>query len=458
MENNSGDAQQNDTDVMFALQNGKFPDWVTEETFAEIVDPATKEKLQIPMQMMENTNGLRTYFMNKNNPKRRESYLCMLYQKEKCKSFARCNQIHTSRTFVKEKRNTHGAADAEEPYTDQRSLEVIVTDPSNPISKVIIPHIKTIDSPGRAAYHAQQSSFSNNFQICPGLLSGRNCCVPEGPSQCPHIHVQSDFLQFLKRPRPCCPIHSEQTGITFRGRVFMVNRLGQRCALPVDRILESRGLKELTPANSTLLVFNANRACRMFLEGKCPFEGQCHNLHICREFYAFFVNAPNPSLITLQNPTMPGAPGHFRPEEATTAQTQVTAAPQVAQQDFQAAAAAAATTAPALGVVNAMRIETYGIPLVTEEGPVPLDVLPAQARCKPAMYYQPALQLRELSAQPQQQPQPQQQLQRTEITTENTRKPDPSLWCEIFIFIFFIFHFSVFFFLKKTIQIKNRYL
>eukprot|EP01060_Flectonema_neradi_P031812 TRINITY_DN4926_c0_g1_i1.p1 TRINITY_DN4926_c0_g1~~TRINITY_DN4926_c0_g1_i1.p1 ORF type:complete len:416 (+),score=74.06 TRINITY_DN4926_c0_g1_i1:54-1301(+) len=411
-----GEIQQNDADVMFALKSGKFPDWVTEETKAEIVDPATKEKLQIPMQNMENTNGLKTYFLNKNNPKRRESYLCMLYQKEKCKSFARCNQIHACRDFVKNKRTNHGAAESEEPYTDQRSLEVIVTDPSNPSSKVIIPHIKTIDSPGRAAYHAQQSSFSNNFQICPGLLAARNCCVPEGPSQCPHIHVQSDFLQFLKRPRPCCPTHSEQSGVGFRGRVFMVNRLGQRCALPVDRILETRGLKELTPSNSTLLVFNANRACRMFLEGKCPFESQCHNLHICREFYAFFVNAPNPSLITLQNPTMPGAPGHFRPEEAAT--TQVTAAPPVVQQDFQTAPT---TAAPTLGVMNAMRIETYGIPLVTEEGPVPIDVLPAQARCKPAMYYQPALNLRDLAAQPQQRP---------EAPTDNLalRKPDPALW------------------------------
>ena len=40
----------------------------------------------------------------------------------------------------------------------------------------------------------------------------------------------------------------------------------------------------------------------MYLEGKCPFESECANLHICREFYAFYINVMNPQLVQLEQP------------------------------------------------------------------------------------------------------------------------------------------------------------
>eukprot|EP01059_Diplonema_ambulator_P036977 TRINITY_DN9549_c0_g1_i2.p1 TRINITY_DN9549_c0_g1~~TRINITY_DN9549_c0_g1_i2.p1 ORF type:complete len:281 (+),score=83.00 TRINITY_DN9549_c0_g1_i2:72-914(+) len=254
-----------EVDVMTALANGVFPTWVNEVTTAEVVDPATKERLLVPLTKMENTNGLRTYFLNRDNPKRRESYLCMLYQKTRCKSHARCNQIHADRDFVKEKRMDQGTDIDVEPYSDQRSSEIIVQDPSNPESRVVIPYTKTTETQARKKYLKAQQSTSPpmdppTYQLCPGYLSGTGCLSPGGPTNCMHIHAQSDFIQFLKRPRACCKLHGDQVPeFPFKGRIFMVNRHSQRCALPVERITQTRGLKELLPPSSLLLV--CGRSC-----------------------------------------------------------------------------------------------------------------------------------------------------------------------------------------------------
>ncbi|KAJ9469898.1 hypothetical protein DIPPA_18073 [Diplonema papillatum] len=94
------DEKTGESDTMLALAAGRYPNWVDENTLIEVIDPAIKQKLTVPLVNLEHTNGLGTYFLNKDDPKRRESYLCMLYQKNKCKSHLRCNQIHADRDFV----------------------------------------------------------------------------------------------------------------------------------------------------------------------------------------------------------------------------------------------------------------------------------------------------------------------------------------------------------------------
>ena len=264
-----------------ALQRSSFPNWVSEDTMADIIDPATKKKLDVPLCMMKATNGLRYYFDNRNKQRRRESYLCMLYQKERCKSFMKCNQIHADRQFVRGEREKHEGYDVE-PHTDQRLLEIIVADPSNPMSKVVIPYTKTSDSEGRRVYleaqkqptdaHPSNGLYAPQFLLCPGLLQAGKCLFPTGPRFCPHIHAQLDFIQFLRRPRACCCYHGDNIPpLNFRGRIFMVNRHNQRyvafslfrahtythtrrCLLSQYRITETQGLRELVGPNSSLLV------------------------------------------------------------------------------------------------------------------------------------------------------------------------------------------------------------
>ena len=221
-------------DVLQALHRGCYPDWVKETTMAEIIDPATKMRLEVPLTMMSHTNGLRLYFDNKHKPRRRESYLCMLYQKKRCKSHMKCNQIHADRVFVSSRRNKFEASEVE-PHTDQRLLEVIVADPSNSNSKVVIPYTKTTDSEGRRRYLELQKqpldmqTNAPHFRICPGLIQN-GMCLNSDPTFCEDIHAQLDFLQFLKRPRACCAFHGDNVmPFSFpRGRIFMVNRHGQR--------------------------------------------------------------------------------------------------------------------------------------------------------------------------------------------------------------------------------------
>eukprot|EP01063_Lacrimia_lanifica_P005351 TRINITY_DN1311_c1_g4_i1.p2 TRINITY_DN1311_c1_g4~~TRINITY_DN1311_c1_g4_i1.p2 ORF type:complete len:477 (+),score=176.95 TRINITY_DN1311_c1_g4_i1:101-1531(+) len=348
-------------DVATAIETGLYPKGVTEETCVAIIDPATKDKLEIPILSLGHTNGLKTYLMNKDKPKRRESFLCMLFQKDRCKSLVRCNQIHADKAFVQKHRESHNLTNEIEPHTDQRQLEVIVDDPFKANSKVVIPFTKTLETKGRASYLELQSNpagstediISNPFQICPGLLQNKTCCVADGPRACPHIHVPMDFLVFLRRPRACCYYHGDQCGrLDFKGKVFMVNREAQRCPLEPERLIPTAGSKELMQQNTSLLVFNSNRVCRMFLEGKCPFADRCANLHICRKFYAYVIYSRNPQDVVVDPHHAPrhgGARGKNSVAQAADDEEDVSQ-------------------------------WTFGIPIVTEEGPVPLDLLPAQAK------------------------------------------------------------------------------
>ena len=131
-------------------------------------------------------------------------------------------------------------------------------------------------------------------------------------------------------------------------------------------------------------VFNANRACRMFLEGKCPFEKGCANIHICREFYALYVNVLNPHSIN-QTP----AAGGFELGSLQDSMNSLNLGmgnmgnmgnmQPLGMQGMGGMAGFDLGNEQNMGATGADLMgggEVKGIPLYTDEGPVPTELLP----------------------------------------------------------------------------------
>eukprot|EP01065_Artemidia_motanka_P037478 TRINITY_DN4608_c1_g3_i1.p1 TRINITY_DN4608_c1_g3~~TRINITY_DN4608_c1_g3_i1.p1 ORF type:complete len:717 (+),score=157.21 TRINITY_DN4608_c1_g3_i1:59-2209(+) len=340
-----------------------------------VCDPATKQKITLQWSETHHTAGRTVLVENLAAGRKRDSYLCMLYQKGLCRSHQRCNQVHADKARIQQVRDrffsSHGRPQGQdEPLAHQRALEVVVVDPADPGSRLTLPFSKTGDTEGRRDFfHSQQSrgGLLRDFRICPAFVSGMACS--RGAS-CPDIHADRSFIKHITEPRPCCPFHGEGESRVegFRGRLFMVNKCNQRCPVPIERVASTKGSKELLPSSGQI-IFACNRVCRLHQEKRCPWGGACANLHVCREYYAVFSGCSNPSLTCL--PSQPGLQimpsGKLRP---------------LPLQSSGSGSGSADSPSPATGVPLAQSgsgKQGYGIPLVTSEGPVPRRLLPQQA-------------------------------------------------------------------------------
>eukprot|EP01062_Namystynia_karyoxenos_P015602 TRINITY_DN15664_c0_g1_i1.p1 TRINITY_DN15664_c0_g1~~TRINITY_DN15664_c0_g1_i1.p1 ORF type:complete len:733 (+),score=170.30 TRINITY_DN15664_c0_g1_i1:138-2201(+) len=405
-----------------------------EEMHIFVSDPATKQKIALPFALTEHTNGRALYFENLREPGRRESHLCMLYQKSRCKSSARCNQIHADRSHIARLRaefwEANGVAEAsDEPLAHQRRCEVVVVDPSHAASKIVVPFSKTQDTEGRRRFleqvdRATPAAQQQDFHLCSTFMYTAKCT--QG-SACPNIHGSREFLRYLQEGnKPCCPYHGHTVSLIadYRNKLFMINKLGLRCPLPVNRIAATRGLSELLqPSNP--LVFSCNRVCRLHQEKRCHFGDDCANLHVCREFYALYCNVTNPAEVALPPPPQQllGAPPAAAPPASATPPV-ATPLPgfvagmggialQPAGGPFLSSSpppgipsqgraprpprslpTGVATPGPAAGIVVTgtplsgppVPQEGWGVPIATEEGSIPLQLLPPKAQAAAAQH------------------------------------------------------------------------
>ncbi|KAJ9440037.1 hypothetical protein DIPPA_06323 [Diplonema papillatum] len=297
-----------------------------------VCDPATKKKITLPFSLTHQTSGRVMYFQYLNTKTRRESHLCMLYQKGKCRSNIRCNQIHADRSYVSKLRQMFYESSgkdksAEEPLTHQRRLEIVVNDPTNPSSKMVLPFAKTEETVGRQRFLASQQNKSatgeppKDFGLCTYYMYSGSC---KNGAECSHIHANREFLRYLQEGhKPCCPYHGD-TASAFRdydGKVIMVNKVNQKCHITMERLSTTKGLRELVavpagkgaPAQKNgdkpgSASFCSNRVCRLHQEKRCQYGFECANLHVCREYYALYANAARPDEVSLQ-PTAAGSGG-----------------------------------------------------------------------------------------------------------------------------------------------------
>eukprot|EP00756_Hemistasia_phaeocysticola_P027850 Hpha_TRINITY_DN16143_c5_g1::TRINITY_DN16143_c5_g1_i1::g.6926::m.6926 len=342
------------------------------DALLRVSDPATKQKLQLPFRLTDATNGRALYFANLYRQDRRESHLCMLFQKGKCRSGARCNQVHADRDHIARIRQVFFSAngrtkeDADEPLTHQRSLEVVVSDPYNRASKIVIPFSKTKDTLGRRAFlalsrTAKPAAPLPNYDLCATFSLSGACAMG---AACPQIHGSREFVRYLQEgDKPCCPYHGHSDALLngYRNNIFMINKLGLRCPTPVNRLGITRGLTELVNPSAPL-VFPCNRVCRLHQEKRCLFNEGCANLHVCREFYALFCNVTDPSAVALPDP-------YATPTTGTTTGTSSTNSSVVG--------------VPVAG--EAKQNQGLGVPLITEEGALPLWLLPTHVQGLPSV-------------------------------------------------------------------------
>ena len=350
------------------------------DTIMMVVDPATRQKVPIMFSQTEATNGRVAYINNIGT--KRDSYLCMLYQKGRCKSHGRCNQIHANRDLVKELRSKHlndGSCVEnpvnDEPLAHQRAVEVVVVEPTNAQSRIVIPYLKTEETVGRRVFFQQQeqTGLSSEVHICSSIIQGVIC--PQGES-CSKIHPDRAFLKFIIEPnKPCCPFHGTDHTVDYKGKVFMINKNNQRCPLPLDRLMTTKGLRGLMTSPTTL-AFACNRVCRLHQEKRCQWGRECANLHICREFYAIYGSCVNLSITSL--PSLPGLQilpsGKLKPVEKMNPHD-----PRLSPSMGHPHGHQDGVTVTGMPLNNSIN-ETFAIPLVTQEGPVPRELLPLQAQ------------------------------------------------------------------------------
>eukprot|EP00754_Rhynchopus_humris_P015434 Rhum_TRINITY_DN14440_c12_g1::Rhum_TRINITY_DN14440_c12_g1_i1::g.90673::m.90673 len=369
-----------------------------------IIDPATKQKVPLLYKQTEPTTGRIAYIHNIGT--KRDSYFCMLYQKGRCKSHSRCNQIHADRDVVAKLREeyftVHDADAAKkpiEPHCHQRSLEIIVVDPTNLRSRLSLPTTKTRETEGRKKFLDAYEATGEipDAKICPNFLTsyavscseekeketeaeGDQDRVADKKSEeywstrvqcadgaaCPFIHPDPSYVRFLCEPnKPCCTFHGVEHTVDYKGKVYMVNKNNQRCPLPLNRMMTTKGLKALVTSPSSL-VFSCNRVCRLHQEKRCQWGRECSNLHVCREFYSTYASCCNPTTTSLLS-----IPGH-----------QI-----LANGKLKPIGKKAGANGPAKASVAVVGLplspggeELYGIPLVTDEGSIRKDLLPEVAR------------------------------------------------------------------------------
>eukprot|EP00756_Hemistasia_phaeocysticola_P026469 Hpha_TRINITY_DN16065_c2_g1::TRINITY_DN16065_c2_g1_i1::g.117253::m.117253 len=350
-----------------------------------VCDPATKQRITLMWGDTQHTAGRAILLENLAEGRKKESYLCMLFQKGMCRSHQRCNQVHADKVRVAELREEYFQAHGrhvqgqDEPLAHQRALEVVVVDPADDRSRITLPFAKTADTEGRREYFKTQQTrggMLHDFRICPCFLTAVPTTCELG-TRCPNIHADRSFVKHINEAKPCCPFHGDaQSKVTgFRGRLFMVNKNNQRCPVPLERVAATKGSRELFPASGQI-IFACNRVCRLHQEKHCPWQSECANLHICREFYAVFANCAKPSLMSL--PSQPGLQilpsGKLRPIPGTAAAAGLPATSSDGPSSLGPNPVSGVPLSPSAGVR-----EAFAIPLVTSEGPVPRRLLPEQA-------------------------------------------------------------------------------
>eukprot|EP00659_Diplonema_papillatum_P011152 gene11152-17145_t len=278
------------------------------DTLMQVCDPATREKFEVRFGDTEPTAGRVAYIFNIGT--KRDSYLCMLFQKGRCKSHSRCNQIHAKRELVQEYRDNFFKVHQEEskpnvcePLVHQRALEVVAVDPTNHTSRVVIPLVNTEETDGRTRFFEilEETGTPPVFHICPSYLQGTTCA--KGRS-CANIHTDKAYITFITEPnKACCPFHGTEAHVDYKGKIFMVNKHDARCPVPLDRLLPSKGLKGLMTYPGSL-TFACNRVCRLHQEKRCQWTRECSNIHLCREFYSIYGSSVNPAATSL--PSLPG--------------------------------------------------------------------------------------------------------------------------------------------------------
>eukprot|EP01060_Flectonema_neradi_P012268 TRINITY_DN19143_c0_g1_i1.p1 TRINITY_DN19143_c0_g1~~TRINITY_DN19143_c0_g1_i1.p1 ORF type:complete len:720 (+),score=85.31 TRINITY_DN19143_c0_g1_i1:41-2200(+) len=276
-----------------------------------ICDPATKQKITIPFGLTEQTSGRILYFQNLTNPSRRESHICMLYQKGKCRSNIRCNQVHVDRGHIARLRAFHfelnGQRGRGSDDSHQKSLEVVVKDPKSSHLKIIVPYSKTEETLGREDFlsSSKGGTQTRDFSLCTNHMKGSACSMG---NKCKFIHVSSEFMTNLQNvDKPCCPHHGGVPAASVLSsslQLVMINKVSQRCNVLHDRVATTAGLREIVasnPASQTTIVFCCNRVCRLHQEKRCHHGAGCSNLHICRTYYALFANAAVPGDVRIPN-------------------------------------------------------------------------------------------------------------------------------------------------------------
>ena len=348
------------------------------ETVMMVIDPATKQKIPLIFKQTDPTTGRIAYIHNIGT--KRDSYICMLFQKGRCKSHSRCNQIHADRGVVTELRQTYteenkGASNelgcapvlgSTEPLSHQRALEVVIIDPTDQDSRMSIPVVRTSETVGRHDFFAglERTGQAGEARLCMHYATSSLEDREKKPtSLCPHgdackfIHIEAGFLRFVLEPnKPCCTFHGVDHVVDYKGRVFMVNKKNQRCPLPLNRLMTTKGLRGLVTSHASL-VFACNRVCKLHQEKRCQWGRECSNLHICREFYSVFSSSANPAQASL-----PSTPFH---------QILPNGKLKLRKKSPESVVGQPVTLGPQ---------ERYGIPLVTDEGPVQKDLLPEIAK------------------------------------------------------------------------------
>ena len=276
-----------------------------------ICDPATKQKISIPFGLTEQTSGRVLYFQNLANPTRRESHVCMLYQKGKCRSNVRCNQVHVDRGHIARLRAFYFELNIQKnkppDNSHKKSLELVVQDPKSPLLKLVIPYSKTEDTTGRDEFliSSKSGTQTRDFSLCADHLNKISC---KKGTNCKFIHANLDLLSNVQDvDSPCCQYHGEiQSDVIVSDTVqlVMINKVSQRCKLPRERIGTTSGLREIVatnPSSQSTIVFCSNRVCRLHQEKRCHHGVGCSNLHVCRTAYALLVNATVPSDVRISN-------------------------------------------------------------------------------------------------------------------------------------------------------------
>eukprot|EP01064_Diplonema_japonicum_P008974 TRINITY_DN1644_c1_g2_i1.p1 TRINITY_DN1644_c1_g2~~TRINITY_DN1644_c1_g2_i1.p1 ORF type:complete len:337 (+),score=46.59 TRINITY_DN1644_c1_g2_i1:52-1011(+) len=229
-------------------------------------DPENKARYVVQPQVCEDTMGYKDYKTKK------QSFLCMLYQKGSCRAKGSCNQLHISQGFVKGVRSH--AASLQGAYTVQKKdhfvAELTVLDHSTR-EKLILPYHLTHATVGR-----QLASKGSLVEICKFHFSSVGCRYA---SSCRSVHVKPAYKSI--QASPCCPFHvSDMTGEMDKPeRVTVLNQAG--CAVPVPScyVSTTKGLTRLLDND-----FPVVKICTHFQQARCVHGHLCNNIHVCRSW------------------------------------------------------------------------------------------------------------------------------------------------------------------------------
>eukprot|EP01059_Diplonema_ambulator_P010482 TRINITY_DN20519_c0_g1_i2.p1 TRINITY_DN20519_c0_g1~~TRINITY_DN20519_c0_g1_i2.p1 ORF type:complete len:660 (+),score=240.86 TRINITY_DN20519_c0_g1_i2:45-1982(+) len=255
-----------------------------------VYDPQNKGRYIIPAILLEDTVGKRDYASKK------QSFVCMLYQKggenghRGCNAHHACNQLHVSREAVKVLREM---ASSGQGYTVSTGSNFVVelrdVYDASTNAKYVLPYHRTEATLGRAFYaRSRADPNAASPQLCLFYLEGK--C--RNGKNCRHIHADPPYIAKLRFGNPCCPMHHPDRATHPPVEIPIKVRWGPTqggCFSEVPHMLitSTTGLNSLPIRNGKTgqyKCFANGKICRLHRENRCEYGEACNNIHICHSF------------------------------------------------------------------------------------------------------------------------------------------------------------------------------